>query len=80
LHRHDLCARFEAEVEAKWDEETLCKNIVTSQKRRALIREALKSGSPTRWNHDESAGDKVLWYRGETTYSDWAFNYLPNVD
>lgn len=70
-------AGFAAEVRERWDEAALSARIVKSQKRRRLIMNALKQGQPVRWNHDETAEDKVLWYRGEGSYNDWAFSYLP---
>ena len=73
----EVIAEFDAEIAAKWNEGKLVNNIVTSQKRRILIREAQKSGTSTRWNHNERPGDKVLWYRGEGSYNEWAFDYLP---
>jgi choline-sulfatase len=73
----EVIAEFDAEIAAKWNEGKLVNNIVTSQKRRILIREAQKSGTSTRWNHYEIQGDKVLWYRGEGSYNEWAFDYLP---
>jgi len=72
----DLIARFSEDVKAKWDEETLARDIVLSQRRRALVREAMASGTPQRWNHGESGTDKVIWYRGEQGYNEWAFDYL----
>jgi len=72
----DLVAQFAEDVKAKWDEETLIRDIVLSQRRRALVREAMASGAPQRWNHGESGDDKVIWYRGEQGYNEWAFDYL----
>ena len=68
---------FSAEVREKWDVQELAARIVQSQKRRLRIRSAMSNGAPSRWNHDEDPSDKVLWYRGEGSYNDWAFNYLP---
>ncbi len=68
---------FEEEVASKWNEQTLSKQIVLSQQRRALIREAVKSGVEVRWNHDELPGQPVPWYRGVGGYNEWAFDYLP---
>lgn len=65
------------EVAQKWDEDDLTARIRLSQKRRAMIRSATDKGAKQRWNHDENPGDKVLWYRGEGGYNEWAFNYLP---
>ncbi|MEM8688105.1 MAG: hypothetical protein AAGF81_12285, partial [Pseudomonadota bacterium] len=51
--------------------------ILISQKRRRFIHEAHKKGTPPRWNHGEEPGEKVIWYRGEQGYSEWAFDYIP---
>ncbi len=68
---------FRGEVCDKWCEPELSERIRLSQRRRALIRTAMGQGTPNRWNHGESPGDKVLWYRGEGSYNEWAFDYLP---
>ena len=73
----DVVKQFEEEVESKWDEQALSEQIVQSQQRRAIIREAVKSGVEVRWNHDELPGQKVPWYRGVGGYNEWAFDYLP---
>jgi choline-sulfatase len=64
-------------VAGKWDEQKLTKSILLSQARRLFVREATKEGTPTRWNHDEEPGEDVLWYRGQGSYNEWAFKYLP---
>ena len=66
-----------AEVRAKWDEPELHRRIVLSQRRRGLVRAAMKTGAPVRWNHDESPTDDSRWYRGVGGYNEWAFDYLP---
>lgn len=70
-------ARLLAIVADKWDETELTKDILLSQARRLFVREATKSGAPTRWNHGEEPGEDVLWYRGQGSYNEWAFKYLP---
>lgn len=69
--------RLMAIVREKWNERQLMEDILLSQARRLFVREATKIGIQTRWNHDEEPGDKVLWYRGQGSYNDWAFSYLP---
>lgn len=69
--------RLMAIVREKWNERQLMEDILLSQARRLFVREATKIGTQTRWNHDEEPGDKVLWYRGQGSYNDWAFSYLP---
>jgi choline-sulfatase len=71
---------FLTEVRVKWNESELTARILRSQKRRALIRQALQAGEPVRWNHGERAGESVRWYRGEGGYNEWAFDYLPVID
>ena len=73
----DLAARFAATVAAKWDEPALTQTIRASQKRRRRIRAAQSKGAPLRWNHDETPDQPVRWYRGQGSYNDWAFDYLP---
>lgn len=68
---------LEALVHKKWDAETLTRLIVRSQKRRRLILDGYDFGKKPRWNHDEGPEDKVIWYRGEQGYNDWAFSFLP---
>lgn len=74
-----LAAAFEAEVQEKWDAPALSAQILLSQRRRQLILNAQRQGAARRWNHDEQPGDKVAWYRGEGSYNDWAFAYLPRA-
>lgn len=69
-----LVAEFAAEVLAKWNEPELTGRILLSQRRRRLIREAMK-GAPTRWNHDERPGEPTRWYRSGG-YNEWALSYL----
>ena len=71
-------ARFREIAAAKWDSEALTKDILQSQKRRKLVKSAQSKGQETvRWNHGESPGEQVNWYRGQGSYNDWAFAYLP---
>lgn len=72
----DFVADFETELNAKWNVAELTRQIILSQKRRQLIRNAQNPGTPMRWNHGESPTDRVPWYRGERSYNDWAFDYL----
>jgi len=71
-----LVDEFTKMVADKWDELPLAAAIRKSQTRRQLIRASMQHGAPARWNHGESAGEAVRWYRGEGTYNDWAFDYL----
>src|SRR5262249_10890346 len=73
----DLIAEFGSYIATKWDEEKLTRDILLSQRRRRLVLDANRNGAPPRWNHGESPGEKVVWYRGDGSYNDWAFSYLP---
>jgi len=73
----EVAQSFADEVRQKWNESTLTEQILVSQKRRALVRDATKSGGEVRWNHGEQPGDAVRWYRGKEGYNEWAFNYTP---
>lgn len=73
-------AGFQAEIEAKWDDEALTRQIVESQRRRIQVLRANKNGGlPPRWNHGERPGEEVIWYRGDIGYNEWAFDYLPDA-
>lgn len=73
-----LMESLRSEVALTWDEDDLTARIRLSQRRRAMIRSATSHGAKQRWNHGEGPDDKVLWYRGEGGYNEWAFNYLPS--
>ena len=73
----DRVASFTQDVLERWDIDALTADIVASQKRRQLIADAYKFGQKPRWNHDESSDEDVLWYRGDGSYNEWAFEFLP---
>ncbi|MEM1075025.1 MAG: choline-sulfatase [Pseudomonadota bacterium] len=70
-------ARLKALVLQKWDSRKLSERIRLSQKRRRLVLDSDLKGVRPRWNHDEDPGANVVWYRGDTSYNEWAFKYLP---
>lgn len=63
--------------DGNWCDENLEHNIRLSQQRRVLIRQAMAHGPETRWNHGETPGQNVPWYRGKGGYNDWAFAFDP---
>lgn len=73
----DTVTGFRTEAQAKWDGQELGCRIRLSQKRRIMIRNAMKQGDEVRWNHGEQPYQHVRWYRGKGSYNDWAFDYLP---
>ncbi len=73
-------ARLASMVAQRWDSDALDARIRLSQRRRRLVLSAsMRGGERPRWNHGEAPGEDVLWYRGEGSYNDWAFKYLPVV-
>lgn len=70
-------ARLRALVEQRWNSEVLSRDIRLSQNRRRLVLNSDLQGLRPRWNHGEAPGTDVVWYRGETSYNDWAFKHLP---
>ncbi|MGP6086788.1 choline-sulfatase [Antarctobacter jejuensis] len=75
-NHQEVLARFREEVAQKWNEDQLTREILLSQKRRAIVRDAMGKGEKQRWNHGESSTDQVIWYRGERGYNEWAFDYI----
>ncbi len=73
----DAEARLRGLVAQRWNSDALADQIRLSQRRRRLILSSQKDGPRPRWNHDEAPGEDVIWYRGDTNYNDWAFEYLP---
>ncbi|CTQ57422.1 Choline-sulfatase [Roseibium album] len=71
-----LVEAFCEEVRIKWNETELVDAILLSQKRRALVRDAMNTGQKHLWNHGEKETDSVLWYRGVQGYNEWAFDYI----
>ena len=67
---------FRSERAQKWDEAALTRAIKQSQKRRILVRAAMGEGEKQCWNHNETGNDKVIWYRGEQGYNEWAFKHI----
>jgi len=67
-------AELESVAQARWDSAKLAGDIVTSQKRRRKILQAHRRGAAPRWDTDAAA---CRWYRGQGSYNEWAFNYLP---
>ena len=75
-----LVAAFQAEVAQKWDNQVLTQEIKLSQRRRRLVLAGYANGDRPRWNHGETPDSQVPWYRGQGSYNDWAFDYVPVED
>ena len=72
-------SQLRALVLQKWDSAALSTRIRLSQKRRRLVLASDLKGVRPRWNHNEAPGSDVIWYRGEGSYNEWAFQFLPVV-
>jgi choline-sulfatase len=67
---------LKAEAQAKWDSEALARDIVLSQQRRLLIKQAHAQGKKPDWDFIPTAGADEKWYRGDGNYNDWAMKVL----
>ena len=63
---------MEAQVESKWNYEDIHRQVRLSQSRRELINRAFQAGESTAWDYRPEYDDSV-WFRGETTYNEWAY-------
>ncbi len=75
----ELVAGFRTEVAARWNPAALSQQIRASQQRRRLIKAAMKQGEAPVWDLPPPRPSS-LWYRGQGSYNDWAFDYLPAVE
>ncbi len=69
--------RLRGLVLQRWNSSAISEAIKLSQRRRQLVLRAGQQGQRPRWNHGEDPGAEVVWYRGGSSYNDWAFSYLP---
>ncbi len=70
-------AALRAEVAERWDEAGLTQEILGDQQRRLFVQRALEEGRYTPWDHDAGGEVQKDWFRGQTTYNEWAFDYTP---
>jgi len=68
---------FRRDVAIKWNRDALTTQILQSQKRRLFIRNAMKSGVQAVWDFDPDGVSDGNWFRAQSNYNDWAFEYLP---
>ena len=69
----DQLASLRALVKAQWDHEALSASIVTSQKRRLFLREALARGEMPDWDYHASDALAPFCLRSDKIYSQWAY-------
>jgi len=63
---------MKAQVETKWNSLAINQQVRLNQSRRELINRAFQSGEPEAWDYQPEYNDSV-WFRGETTYNEWAY-------
>ncbi|MEM8812264.1 MAG: choline-sulfatase [Pseudomonadota bacterium] len=73
----DILSSFTTERQNRWDSDALTREILASQKRRLFIRDAMKAGTRNAWDFIGPTVDDGKWFRGQTGYNDWAFDFLP---
>jgi choline-sulfatase len=80
LDHVEITSAFRDEANHKWDARILKQDILLSQRRRQLVKSAHSKGQSIRWNHGETPDENVPWFRGQGSYNDWAFSFLPKTD
>ena len=73
----DLVRSFTDTMNAVWDFDVLKRDILKSQKRRAVIHQAHQQGTAPVWDISPEDGEASRWLRGSGDYGDWAFKELP---
>jgi choline-sulfatase len=61
---------FRAELAENWDLETFRQRVITSQKRRKLVYEALTQGRITHWDHQPICDTSKLYMRNHKDLDD----------
>jgi choline-sulfatase len=61
---------YDAEARAKWDFETITQEVITSQRRRRLVWDALKQGTFTSWDHDPIDDGRTKYIRSNIPLDD----------
>jgi choline-sulfatase len=63
-HAHEV-AEFRAEVARRWDLPALHADVLTSQRRRRLVADALASGAPASWDYVPNGNASSSYVRGK---------------
>ena len=63
-------AAFRTEVARRWDLPGLHRDVLASQRRRRLVAEALRQGTPTSWDHQPVRDASRLYIRNGVTLDD----------
>ena len=71
---------FRSEVLNRWDEEALTQQILKDQKRRLFIQRTLTKGKYTSWDFNAGGEAQKDWFRGQSSYNEWAFDYVPKQE
>jgi choline-sulfatase len=73
---HDAGAAVAALVNDHWDNETLTRDIIASQKRRMFLREALAKGKLHDWDYKPQDELEQHCLRADKVYSQWAYQNI----
>ncbi|MGJ8628958.1 MAG: choline-sulfatase [Sulfitobacter sp.] len=73
-------AKFGHQVSNTWDETALARHIRIDQDRRSLIQRSFGKGRYSSWDYDAGDVTQSDWFRGQTSYNEWAFDYVPSHD
>lgn len=73
----ELENEFAMEISERWDERALSEEILKDQRRRLLIQRTLTKGKYTSWDFQTGHEAERDWFRGQTSYNEWAFDYAP---
>ncbi len=76
----EVVREFKRDITRNWDNDTLTRDILLSQKRRLLLNRASRNGTQPGWDYDKESDTDIPWYRGVQGYNQWAYNYVPVDD
>ena len=73
---HDAGAALSALVNRHWDNETLTRDIIASQRRRIFLRETLARGKLNDWDYRPQDELEQHCLRADKVYSQWAYQNI----
>ncbi|WP_371228929.1 choline-sulfatase [Roseovarius sp. 2305UL8-3] len=71
---------FRQEIADRWNEDQLTQRIIKDQQRRLFIQKTLTKGKYTPWDFNAGGDAQKDWFRGQTSYNEWAFDYVPRQE
>jgi choline-sulfatase len=70
---HDIRTALAELIHNKWDNETLTRDIIASQRRRLFLRESLAKGNQHDWDYHPTDELEQHCLRADKVYSKWAY-------